>query len=134
MIINAISNTIPFLLILGSYGYISFYYFKAIRFLKKSNLKKDLEFRTTCTIFLLVFVYALILSSYFFADISQQDNPLVYQIFRYLYLLPYSTDCFIYTLSTQFRKAYVHTFKEWKAYLLNMFNSDDGEMFIFEFD
>ena len=121
-------------MILGSYGYIGFYYFKAFRFLKKSNLKKDLEFRTTCTIFLLVFVYSLILSSYFFADISQQDNPLVNQILRYLYVLPYSTDCFIYTLSTQFRKAYVHTFKEWKDYLLNMFNSDDDETFVFEFN
>ena len=132
--INIISNTTPFMIIFGSYCYIGFYYFKITKFLRTSKVKTDHEFRTTMTIFLLVLFYACIEITMFFLGAYPESNPIVDNIIHYLYVLPYSTDCFIYALSTQFWKAYVHALTEWKEFCLNLFNLKEGESHTFEID
>lgn len=132
--INIISNTTPFLIIFGCYCYIGFFYFKITKFLKTSRVKTDNDFRTTWTIFLLVLFYACIEIIIFYLTAYPESNPEVHKVFQYLYLLPYSTDCFIYTLSTQFWKAYVHALTEWKEFFLNFFHFKEDESHTFVFD
>ena len=139
--LEIISFGIPFIMIFGSYCYIGLYYIKTTNFLKRSNLRSDLEFRTTWTIFLVVLIYAFVFLAVIIIDfvhvdeVKSSDTYLdIYGILLYIYVMPYSTNCYIYILSTQYRNVFIHLFGEWKEFLCNFNHQKDDRSHTFAFD
>ena len=121
-----------------SWIYIGYYYIKTTRYLKNSNVKLDIEFRTTWVIFVIVLMYSFIFIFMIiidvFPDVTRFVYPYTYKVMLCIYVMQFSTNCYIYAFSTQFKDVFIHAYNEWKGFFCNFAYDNDSQYPIFEFD
>ena len=119
-IFDQIIMIFAFTLILISYSYLGWYFWRYYRHLKALDMKSQIEFKTTWTLFIIFLFNAVILGLPWLLDLLNYHgiyNKNVYLSFLFLYVSPYGFNIFIYLSILQYRKAYAFILK--KALLKN---------------
>ena len=105
---------LPFTLIFISYFYISLYFCKYYRHFKNMNDQTKNEFRVTGILFLIFLFNAFVLGSFRILDLLRLEykGGIFYEVYDWLYILPYCFNFFIYIGIIQYRKAYIYFLKK----------------------
>ena len=114
-IFDQIIVIIAFTLILISYSYLGWYFWRYYRHLKVLDIKSQIEFKTTWTLFILFIFNAIISGLPWLLDLLRYHgiyNESVYLSFLFLYVTPYGFAIFIYLSIIQYRKAYAFILKK----------------------
>ena len=114
-IFDQIVMILALMLILISYSYLGWYFCHYYRHLKAQDMKSQIEFKTTWTLFILFIFNAIILWLPWLLDLLHYEgiyNNNIYLSLLFLSVCPYGLNVFMYLSILQYRKAYVFILKK----------------------
>ena len=118
-ILSLMAKGIACFVVICSYSYIGWYFVKNHKHLKTLQ---TVQSYTTFSLFLAFLFHVMVLTLrdilYYFWENQNSLVDVPYKVSLLLYYLPYCTNCFIYSLSSQYRKSYVYFLKSITGRLL----------------
>ena len=114
-IFDQIIMILALMLILISYSYLGWYFCHYYRHLKAQDMKSQIEFKTTWTLFILFIFNAIILWLPWLLDLLHYEgiyNNNIYLSLLFLSVCPYGLNVFMYLSILQYRKAYFFILKK----------------------
>ena len=115
-IFDQIIMILALMLILISYSYLGWYFCHYYRHLKAQDMKSQIEFKTTWTLFILFIFNAIILWLPWLLDLLHYEgiynNNNIYLSLLFLNVCPYGLNVFMYLSILQYRKAYAFILKK----------------------